>query len=80
MFKRNLWKIVLSAVILVWALSELIPLSDTPFADYVRGHASVQAAEFGKLLDEAVALRSSGKQPNDYAALKALAKIGRAHV
>jgi SecD/SecF fusion protein len=73
MLKRNLWKLILSAVILVWALSELIPVTDTPFATYVRGHASAQAAEFGKLLDEAIALRSAGKSPNDYAALKTIA-------
>ena len=55
MFKRNLWKIILSAVILVWALSELLPLNDTPFATYVRANATVKTAEFGKLLDEATA-------------------------
>ena len=73
MFKRNLWKLILSAVILVWALSELLPLNDTPFATYVRANATVKTAEFGKLLDEATALRTAGKHTSDYAALKALA-------
>ncbi len=73
MLKRNLWKLVLSAVILLWALSELIPVTDTPFAAYVRGHATVQAPEFGKLLDEAVALTAAKKSPNDYASLKTIA-------
>jgi SecD/SecF fusion protein len=73
MLKRNLWKLILSAVILVWALSELVPVTDTPFATYVRGHATVQTAEFGKLLDEAVALTAAKKSPNDYASLKAIA-------
>ena len=45
MFKRNLWKIILSAVILVWALSELLPLNDTPFATYVRANATVKTAK-----------------------------------
>ena len=44
MFKRNLWKIILSAVILVWALSELLPLNDTPFATYVRANAKIGRA------------------------------------
>ena len=48
MFKRNLWKIILSAVILVWALSELLPLNDTPFATYVRANATVKTAEIGR--------------------------------
>ena len=73
MLKRNLWKLILSAVILVWALSELIPVTDTPFATYVRANATVQTAEFGKLLDEAVALTAAKKSPNDYASLKTIA-------
>jgi SecD/SecF fusion protein len=73
MLKRNLWKLILSAVILVWALSELIPVTDTPFATYVRNQATVQSAEFGKLLDEAIAARTAGEAPNDYAALKNIA-------
>ena len=40
MLKRNLWKILLSLAVLAWAVTELIPLKDVPFVDYVRTHAT----------------------------------------
>jgi len=55
MLKRNLWKLLVSAAIAVWAVSELLPLKDIPFPVYAREHATAKPAEFGKLLDEAVA-------------------------
>jgi len=39
MFKRNLWKIVLSLLILGWAVSALLPLKDIPFPQYAKDHA-----------------------------------------
>jgi SecD/SecF fusion protein len=74
MLKRNLWKIVLSLTIAVWAISELVPLKDVPFATYAKDHATAKPAEFAKLLDEAAASAKLGRAPSDYVALKALAK------
>ena len=45
MLKRNLWKILLSLALMVWALSELLPLRETPFVDYARAHATAKPAE-----------------------------------
>ncbi|HEY4988974.1 MAG TPA: protein translocase subunit SecD, partial [Opitutaceae bacterium] len=70
MFKRNLWKIVLSLVILGWAVDALLPLKDIPFPTYVREHATAKADEFGKVMDQAAARKASGKSPSEYVALK----------
>src|SRR5271170_4140375 len=74
MFKRNFWKIVLSLVIMGWAVSELLPLKDEPFPEYARKHATAKVADFGGLLDKAAALKKSGGAPSEFVALK---KIGR---
>jgi SecD/SecF fusion protein len=77
MFKRNLWKIVLSLVIMGWAVSELLPLKDVPFPSYARGHATARVAEFGGLLDKAAALKKSGASPSEFVALKQIGRESR---
>src|ERR1700677_4716975 len=74
MFKRNLWKIVLSLVITGWAVSEILPLKDIPFPQYAKEHATVRTAEFGALLDQAEARRKSGAAQSDFVALKQIGK------
>ncbi len=70
MFKRNLWKIVLSLAITGWAVAELMPLRDVPFPEYVKGHATAKTAEFGALVDRAAAMKKSGAAPSEFVALK----------
>ena len=74
MFKRNLWKIVLSAALAAWAISELIPLKDEAFAAYVKSHATAKTAEFAKLVDEAAARTKAGAAGSEYVALKQIGK------
>jgi SecD/SecF fusion protein len=74
MFKRNLWKIVLSLVITGWALSELLPLKDIPFAQYAKDKASAKTTEFKALLNQAEALKKSGAAPSEFVALKQIGK------
>jgi SecD/SecF fusion protein len=74
MLKRNLWKILLSLAIMAWAVAELIPLKDIPFADYARSHATAKTAEFSKLLDEAAARKKNNQAISEFVALK---QIGR---
>jgi len=74
MLKRNLWKLVLSVAIAVWAVSELIPLHSTPFPLYVRTHAGARAAEFSSLLDEAAARHKADPAVSEYMGLRAIAK------
>ncbi len=73
MLKRNLWKILLSVAVLAWAVTELIPLKDVPFVDYVRTHATAKPAEFNKLVDEAVARKKDLKAVSEFVGLKQIA-------
>jgi SecD/SecF fusion protein len=63
MLKRNLWKLLLSAAIAVWAVSELLPIHDIPFPVYAKAHATAKKADFAKLVDEAVAKAGSTQAP-----------------
>jgi SecD/SecF fusion protein len=73
MFKRNLWKILLSLAIVAWAVSELIPTKDTLFIDYAREHATAKQPEFNKLVDEAKALEASREAGSSFLALRRIA-------
>ena len=64
MFKRNLWKIGLSAVILAWAVFALLPLRDIPFPAYAKTHATAKTEEFGRILDRAEKVWKSGAAPS----------------
>jgi SecD/SecF fusion protein len=74
MLKRHLWKLLLSVAIAGWALSELFPLKDVPFAVYARDHVTAKPAEFDRLLDEAGARVRAGQAPNESTALKQIGK------
>jgi SecD/SecF fusion protein len=74
MLKRNLWKLVLSFVIVLWAAFMLQPIRDTPFAVYLKEQAKAKPAEFAKILDEAAAMKKSGAAQSEYVALKLIGK------
>jgi len=74
MFKRNLWKIALSILIVAFSVSELLPLKDRLFADYARTHVTAKPTEFAKLLDEAVARKNAGQSLSEFVALKQIAQ------
>lgn len=74
MFRRNLWKLSLSLALLVWAVLTLLPLQDQPFASYAKAHATAKASEFSALVNEATALKTSGRAPSEFVALKQIAK------
>lgn len=74
MLKRNLWKILLSLTLLGWALSQLFPYEDIPFAEYARTHATAKPAEFAQLLDEAAERKNNLQAASEFVALK---QIGR---
>ena len=81
MLKRNLWKLILSLAILAWAVAELLPVKDTPFADYARAQATVKEVtvgsekiSFAKLLDEAAARKKAGQALSEFVALKQIGK------
>src|SRR3954465_4374597 len=67
---RNLWKILLSFAILFWALSELVPVHNVPFAEFAKGHATAKQAELAKLADDATARKKAAATQSEFVALK----------
>ena len=74
MLKRNLWKLVLCLAVLAWSLTQLVPVNDAPFVDYIRSHATGKTAEFGKLIDEAAARKKNLQAASEFVALKQIGK------
>lgn len=74
MLRRHLWKLTLSAALVLWAVFTLMPLKDQPFGDYVKKEASAKPAEFTKLMGEVATRVQAGRAPSTYVALK---QIGR---
>jgi SecD/SecF fusion protein len=74
MLRQNLWKVILSAVIMLWAVFELIPLKDIPFDGYVKSAASAKSTQFTTLMTRVAERVKSGQAPSTFVALK---QIGR---
>jgi SecD/SecF fusion protein len=77
MFKRNLWKITLTAFIGAWAISSILPLQDTPFNDYIQSSVGVDTSEFDALMIQAGERVASGESPSVFVALKRIGKEQR---
>ncbi len=74
MLRQNLWKVILSAVLVLWAVFELMPLKDRPFDGYVKSAASAKSAQFTTLMTKVAERVKSGQAPSTFVALK---QIGR---
>jgi len=74
MLRQNLWKVILSAIVLLWAVVSLLPLKDQDFGDYVKNEASAKSAQFATLMTKVSERIKSGQAPSVYVALK---QIGR---
>src|SRR5882724_9431333 len=72
MLRQNYWKLILSAVVVLWAVIELIPLQDQPCSDYIKAEASAKNAQFATLMTKVAERVKSGQ--STYTALK---QIGR---
>src|SRR4051812_2485899 len=70
MFRRNLWKFVLSAALVLWAVFTLLPLKDQDFGDYVKKEASAKQADFATVMTKANDRIKSGRAQSVYVALK----------
>jgi len=70
MFKRNLWKITLTAFIGAWAISSILPLQDTPFNDYITTQATAEISEFESVMAQASVKVANGEAPTVFIALK----------
>jgi len=74
MLRQNLWKLLLSVAILIWAVAELVPLKDRPFDQYIRTQATAKTPEFLALMKEASDRVASHQAQSIFVALK---QIGR---
>jgi SecD/SecF fusion protein len=70
MLRRNLWKVILSAAIVAWAVSSILPLSDRDFGQYVKGEVTAKQSEFTALMNKVSERVKSGRAPSVYVALK----------
>jgi len=77
MLKRNLWKLIISFAIGLWAVWTLLPLNDRPFPEFAKSQSTAKTAEFAALLKEANARTVSKQAPSEFVALKQIAKEGK---
>src|SRR5512143_425695 len=77
MLRNNLWKLILSVLILSWALVTMTPLKDRPFDQYITGEASAKTADFSQVMAQAAARVKSKQAPSVYVALKQIGKEQR---
>jgi SecD/SecF fusion protein len=74
MLRQNLWKLLLSVAILIWAVAELVPIRDRPFDQYIRTQATAKQAEFVNLMKEASDRVASKQAQTVFVALKQIGK------
>jgi SecD/SecF fusion protein len=74
MFKRNFWKLTLSLIVVIWAVSSLLPIQDRPFVDFAKENAEAKQADFSALMQEASDRVSAKRAPSVFVALKQIAK------
>lgn len=74
MLSRNLWKLILSAAILAWAVSSMLPLKDRDFGQFVRSEAEAKQADFNKLMTKVAERVQAGQAPSVFVALKQIAR------
>ena len=74
MLRQNLWKVILSAIVVLWAVLGLIPLKDQPFGDFVKDKAAAQSAQFTTLMTKVSERVKSGQAGSTFVALKQIAR------
>ena len=73
MLKRNIWKLIFSLAIGLWAASSLLPLKDRTFDTYISDQASAKRTEFAALIKESSDGVAAKKYSSVYVALKSIA-------
>jgi SecD/SecF fusion protein len=67
-----LWKFILSAAIIAWAILNITPLRDRPFDTYIAEQASAHEEEFVGILDRARDRVAEGESPSLLFALRSI--------
>jgi SecD/SecF fusion protein len=74
MLRQNIWKLLLSVAILIWAVAELVPIRDRPFDQYIRTQATAKQADFINVMKEASDRVASKQAQTVFVALKQIGK------
>jgi SecD/SecF fusion protein len=74
MLKQNLWKLLLTLAIIVWAVAELTPLKNREFEPFIKAQATAKPTEFAALMKEAGDRVAAGQAKTVFVALKQIGK------
>jgi SecD/SecF fusion protein len=74
MLRQNIWKLLLSVAILIWAVAELVPIKNREFNGYIRSQATAKSAEFISLMKEASDRVAAHPGQTVFVALKQIGK------
>ena len=74
MLRQNLWKLLLSVAILIWAVAELVPIKNREFDGYIRAPATATSAEFINVMKDASDRVASKQAQTVFVALKQIGK------
>jgi len=77
MLQRNLSKLILTGVIVVWAVFSLLPLADRDFGQFLRSQATAKQADFNQLVGRADQRVAARQAPSLFVALKQLTRAER---
>jgi SecD/SecF fusion protein len=77
MLRQNIWKLLLSIAILIWAVAELVPLRDRKFDSYVQSQVTAKRADFINVMKEASDRVASRQAQTVFVALKQIGKERR---
>ncbi|MDI1318680.1 MAG: hypothetical protein PSW75_00615 [bacterium] len=78
MLSRNLWKLILSAALVLWAVFALLPLKDQNFGDFLTAQASAKPADFAQVMAKARArIAESKTRGTEIGYFVALRQVGR---
>ncbi len=65
-----IWKLVITALVVSWALINIIPPTDTPFEEYIATRATANQTEFAELLERAHTRVADGTEQSVFLALR----------
>lgn len=77
MLNRNLWRITLSFLLVMWALFSLMPVTDRDVPDYIASQVQAKNTEFQSLLSEAKTRFEAKQAPSVFVALRDIANERR---
>lgn len=74
MSNNILSKLIISVIVLIWALFSLFPMRDTPFGEYLKSRHAVKPLEFEDILKKANERVAEHKSPSLFVALTDIGK------